>query len=82
MKFAISKRVRKVLDRVLLAIMAAYCICYLFLTLGGEYKGPVASGRTKLFDWGWSALDVYIWQPKCLMLKRNDFNYGGAIFFL
>ena len=79
MKFVISKRVRKILDRVLLAIMALYCICYLFMTLGGEYK-PEASGRTKLFDWGWSVSDVYIWQPRYLLLKHNNYNAGGLAF--
>ena len=80
MKFKFSSRTKKILDRISLVILVAYIGSYLVLTIFGEYRGPVASGRTKLFDWGWSALDSYIWQPKYLMLKRNNYNVGGLVY--
>ena len=80
MRKIFSKRVEKILNRTMAAIMVLYCLCYFVLTINGEYRGPVASGKTKLYDWGWSALDSYIWQPKYLMLKRNNYNVGGLFF--
>jgi len=71
---------KKTADNCLIVSFVLYLFVYLFLSLNGEYRGPVASGKTKLFDWGWNAGDTYLWQPKFLYLKPNNWNYGGLIF--
>jgi hypothetical protein len=74
------KQVEPILKKVACFICALYFCSYLILTLNGEYKGPVSSGKTKLFGTWWNAQDEYVWQPKYLTLEPNYFNGGGLIF--
>ena len=76
-----KKLIKKRLDQFMIVFLILYFASYVLLSAFGSYDSrPDRSGKTKLFEWGWSVPDIQIWQPKFLMLRSNNWNYGGLAY--
>jgi hypothetical protein len=76
-----GNKLKKNLKRVSWAILILYVGSYIILSSMGKYDDRLdRSGKTKLADWGWSLPETRIWQPKYLMLRSNNWNYGGLVY--
>jgi len=78
--FMDKTKFKRNLKRISTAIVVLYIGCYIVLSALGQYDNRLdASGKTK-YTFGLSVPDVYVWQPKCLMLRSNNWNYGGLFY--
>jgi hypothetical protein len=74
----------KWLERNFVRIGSVICVLYfgsyVLLSTLGKYDDRLdTTGKTK-FVWGFSVPDIQIWQPKFLMLRSNNYNYGGLVY--
>jgi hypothetical protein len=68
--------------RGILGAIAIYVGFYVVLSLCGTYSSvPVASGKMRLVDGGLAIRDVYVWEPKWVLLRPYDINFLGAFFW-
>jgi hypothetical protein len=57
-----------------------YILAYIILSINGRYYGKVVSGKAR-YNFGLGVPDVYVWQPKYMLLLPYDFNYLGTFYF-
>ncbi len=77
MKKASQQTVR---NRVLSAVLLLYFAAYFPFTIAGDYAGPYASGKTRIFSGTWAVRDHYVWRPRLVVWERFEFNFLGAIY--
>jgi hypothetical protein len=70
---------KKQLNIAISVFFTIYIVSYIVLSIYGKYTLDI-SGDTKVFNSVWPVHDVSIWQPKCLILGRNNWNYFGLIY--
>ena len=71
---------KQLVNRVIGVSLLVYAICYLILSINGHYTLEI-SGKTRLFSGSWPAHHVNIWEPKYLIVTRNNWNYPGLFFY-
>src|SRR5438477_4260043 len=63
-------------------LLAAYLAFYILASFAGKYtEGPVASGKTRIFDGAWAVRDQCVWEPKFFTHRPYDKNFLGFIYW-